>query len=132
MADYQVNYTWDTTHAVPLLIVTISGRVLNDGQALGRIIDQTHAVAEQHTDYDEIFVAYDMSRTERRLPLHGLMGRSHISPRVKGVYVIGAGSRKDEMAVLIMSTAKRLPYEIHFCPSLDDVHAGLARRDAPR
>lgn len=131
MADYQLNYTWDISHAVPLLIATISGRVLNDGQALGRIIDQTHAIAEQHTDYEEIFVAYDLNRTERRLPLHALMGRNRISSRVKCVYVIGAGSRKDEMAVLIMSAAKRLPYEVRFCGSLDEVHASLARYDAP-
>ena len=68
MADYQLNYTWDASHAVPLLVATISGRLLNDRQALGQIIDQTHAVAEQHIDYEEIFVAYDLSQTERRLP----------------------------------------------------------------
>jgi hypothetical protein len=130
MADYQLNYTWDASHAVPLLVATISGRLLNDRQALGQIIDQTHAVAEQHIDYEEIFVAYDLSQTERRLPLHALMGRSRISLRVKRVYVIGAGSRKDEMAVLIMSAAKRLPYEVRFCGSLDEVHKALSTLDA--
>lgn len=132
MADYQVHYTWDATHAVPLLIATITGRVLNEGQALGRIIDQTHAIVEQRTDYDELYIAYDLCRTERRLPLHGLMSRSRVSSRVTRVYVVGAGSRKDEMAVLIMSAAKRLPYEIRFCGSLDEVHAGLAQADATR
>lgn len=132
MADYQVNYTWDTSHAVPLLIATISGWLLSDAQALGRIIDQTHAIAEQHTDYDEIYVAYDLSRTERRLSLQALMCRSRISQRVKTVYVIGAGSRKDEMAVLIMSAAKRVPYEVRFAQTLDDVHAALSEHDARR
>ena len=130
MADYQVNYTWDTSHAVPLLIATVSGRVLSDAHALGRILDQTHAIAEQHTDYDEIYLAYDLSRTERKLSLHGLMGRSYVSSRVTRAYVVGAGSRKDEMAVLIMSAAKRVSYEVVFCATLDEVHAALAEHDA--
>jgi len=42
MADYLVNYTWDTSHAVPLLIVSVSGRLLTDPLAIARIIDQAH------------------------------------------------------------------------------------------
>jgi len=132
MADYQVHYTWDATHAVPLLIATVSGRVLTEGQALGWIIDQTHALAEQHTEYDKIFIAYDLSRTERRLPLHGLMSRSRVSSRVKRVYVVGAGSRKDEMAVLIMGAAKRLSYPVDFFPTIDELQAALRAKDAWR
>lgn len=132
MADYLVNYTWDASHAVPLLIATISGRLLTDLSAPARIIDQTHAVAEQHTECDALAVVYDLSRTERRLPLDALMKRTRVSARVKAVFVIGAGSRKDEMAALIMSAAKRLPYPIDFFPTLDDLYAALGAQNARR
>lgn len=132
MADYLVNYTWDTSHAVPLLIVSVSGRLLTDPLAIARIIDQAHLLAEQHTESDELYLVYDLTRTERRLPLNSLMGRTRISPRVKGVYVIGIINRTDEMAVLIMSAAKRLPYTVEFYPSLDELHAHLNRQDALR
>ncbi|HMM28728.1 MAG TPA: hypothetical protein PKD46_10625 [Aggregatilineaceae bacterium] len=132
MADYSVNYTWDASHAVPLLIATVSGRVLSDLTALPRIIDQAHAIAEQHTECEGLYVAYDFSRTERRLPLDALMKRTRISGRVRGVYVIGAGSRKDEMAALIMSAAKRLPYPVVFYPTLDALYAALRAQNALR
>lgn len=132
MVSYLVHYTWDESHAVPLLLATVSGQILYDGQAVGRIIDQTHAIAEQHAECDRLLLAYDLSATERRLPLADLMKRSRISPRVAGVYVIGLGSRKDEMATLIMSAAKRLPYPVGFFSTLDDLHGALSAQDAPR
>lgn len=132
MADYHVNYTWDASQPVPLLIATVSGRVLTDLSALPRIIDQAHALSEQHTECDALYLAYDLSRTERRLPLDALMQRTRVSPRVKAVFVIGVGSRKDEMAALIMSAAKRLPYPIDFFPTLDDLYAALHVQNALR
>ncbi len=132
MADYLVNYTWDASLAMPLLIVTVSGRLLTDLSALPRIIDQAHAVAEQHTECDALAIVYDFSRTERRLPLDALMKRTHVSARVKAVFVVGAGSRKDEMAALIMSAAKRVTYPVEFFPTLDDLYAALRAQNALR
>jgi hypothetical protein len=42
------------------------------------------------------------------------MCRSVLSDKVRRVVVIGARARRDEMSVLIMAAAKRLPYEIDF------------------
>jgi hypothetical protein len=48
------------------------------------------------------------------------MRRSVVSLAVKQVTIYGARSRTDEMAILIMSAAKRLPYEIVFAAFTPD------------
>jgi len=114
MADYQLEYRWNVASSVPVLSVVITGRVLNDPTAIPTIIDQTHAYIDRHPQYGAVYIAYDMTRTERKLPLPALMQRSAYSPRVKRVAIIGARARTDEMAVLIMGAAKGVPYPYGF------------------
>lgn len=114
MADYQLDYRWNMAGRVPVLSVVITGRLLNDPTAIPSIIDQTHAFIDRHPQYDAVYVAYDLTHTERKLPLPALMQRSAYSPKVKRVAVIGASARTDEMAVLIMGAAKGVPYPFGF------------------
>lgn len=112
--DYQVVYCWDHSQTPPVLLARVSGSLLADPGAIPAIIDQTHTLVNQQAFLEAVHLVYDITHTEGRLPLAALMRRSVISPAVKRVVVLGARSRTDEMAVLIMSAAKRLPYDIAF------------------
>lgn len=116
--DYFITYQWDTSHRPTVLLALVSGSLLADPATIPTIIDQTHTLINEQTNLDAIHLMYDLTRTEGRLPLAALMQRSVISPAVKHVTICGAHSRTDEMAVLIMSAAKRLPYEIAFTSSI--------------
>jgi hypothetical protein len=131
MTDYHVTYHWDTSYVTPVLFVTTTGKILSDPQTIPTIIDQTHALIEKQREHAALILVYDTIGTERRLPLESLMGRQVFSPKVKGVILIGARARTDEMAVLIMSAAKRLPYDIQFFDTRDEAEAYLRAQDAP-
>jgi hypothetical protein len=108
MKNYQVHFRWDLSHAIPLLLVTVSGRLLSDPTALPAIIDQAHACAEDREE--GVYIVYDFRGTEGKLPLHALMRHTRTCRRVRQVAVVGARARSDEMAFLIMGAAKRVPY----------------------
>ncbi len=130
MTDYRVEYRWNSAQPLPLLLVTVSGRLLADPRSLPQIIDQAHHVVDQHKDCEAVCLAYDLTRTEGRLPLHALMCRSVLSDKVRRVVVIGARARRDEMSVLIMAAAKRLPYEIDFFGTLEEAYPALGQQSA--
>jgi hypothetical protein len=118
--DYQIAYRWDFSQARPALLAHVSGSLLADPATIPTIIDQTHTLINEQPHLTAVTLAYDLTRTEGRLPLAALMRRSVVSPAVKQVTIYGARSRTDEMAILIMSAAKRLPYEIVFAASTPD------------
>ncbi len=132
MADYQIEYRWNLAGGVPVLSVVITGRLLDDPTAIPTIIDQTHAFIERHPQFTHVYIAYDLTHTERKLPLAALMRRSEYSAKVGRVAIIGAGARTDEMAVLIMGAAKRVPYTIAFFDTAEAaapfLHGGVAAR----
>lgn len=129
MADYKVDYRWDTDHAVPILFVTVTGSILSDPATIPTVIDETHTRIEQRTDLDSVYLAYDVTGTERTLPLAALMGRTLFSSKVKRVVLIGVRARTDEMSVLIMGTAKQVPYEYRFAETLADAAPHLYDQD---
>jgi hypothetical protein len=115
--DYHITYHWDTSNPLTILHARVSGSLLADPAAIAALIDQTHTLVDERPGAAEVTIVYDLTHTEGRLPLAALMRRSVISPAVRRVIVCGARSRTDEMAVLIMSAAKRLPYDILFAAS---------------
>lgn len=119
MTDYQVDYCWDHSGPLAVLHVTLTGSLLSDPGAIPAIIDQAHALVDQ-SDALTACIAYDLTGMEGHLPLEALMRRGAPSPRVARVAIIGARTRPDEMAVLIMSAAKRVPYPVHFFATLAD------------
>ncbi|NDJ76047.1 MAG: hypothetical protein GYB65_07290 [Chloroflexi bacterium] len=129
MADFQVEYRWDTSHAIPILFITVSGHILTDAGTIPGIIDKTHALVEK-CGWNTVYLVYDICQTEGRLPLNAMMSRSAFSSRVRRVIVVGAKARTDEMAVLIMGAAKQVPYDITFCDSLDNALSLLYGRAA--
>jgi len=129
MADYELAYRWSLVSAAPVLYVRVLGSLLSDPNAIPAIIDRVHAYAEQSL-YPRVRLAYDITRTERHLPLPALMRRAAPSPRVQRVAVVGAGARTDEMAVLIMSAAKGLDYPLRFFATLDEAAPFLHEQEA--
>jgi len=126
MSNYYVEYCWDTSSSVPVLWIVVSGKLLDDPRALATIIDQAHLRANRDKDQTEVYLAYDFSATEGRLPLSYLMQWSHPCPKVKRVAMIGVRARIDEMAVLIMAAAKRVPYECRFFETREDARYFLS------
>lgn len=129
MADYQIEYRWDVSQAIPVLWLMVTGKLLTDHRAISTMIDQAHAYADRYDQYNPIHLAYDIRATEGKLPLAMLMGRTRVCSKVKRVAVIGARSRLDEMAMLIMAAAKQLPYEFGFFSSSDHAVEFLYARD---
>ena len=129
MADYQIDYHWDVSQAIPVLWLVVSGKLLTDHRTISNMIDQAHAYAERHDEYNLIHLAYDIRATEGKLPLAMLMGRTRMCNKIKRVAIIGARSRLDEMAMLIMAAAKQLPYEFGFFSSQDHAIDFLYERD---
>jgi len=115
--EYHITYHWDTSNPLTVLHARVSGSLLADPTAIPALIDQTHKLVDERPGAEGVTIVYDLTRTEGRLPLAALMRRSVISPAVRRVIICGARSRTDEMAVLIMSAAKRLPYDILFAAS---------------
>jgi hypothetical protein len=132
MLSYHVTYRWDTVSGVPVLFVTLAGQLLADASTLADIIDQTHRYVDACDKYNAVHIIYDFTRTERRLPLHGLMQSGQVSRKVRGATVVGAQTRKDEMAVLIMAAAKQVPYDFAFTQTLDEALITLAAQQNPR
>jgi hypothetical protein len=123
MPSYQVTYQWDMSHSVPVLLTTVSGNLLDNPDTIATIIDQTYAYIDQHGEYQTVHLVYDITDTERRLPLEALMRSQQYSLKVQQITLVGARSRKDEMAVLIMGAAKRLPYDFAFAHTLEEAKA---------
>jgi hypothetical protein len=119
MTDYQVDYHWDDTHSIPILTIAVSGRLLTDKRSIPAIIDQGHTYVEQNKECKAVYLIYDFSKTEGRFPLDALMRSTPYSHKIKEVAIIGAHARTDEMALLIMGAAKRIPYEYRFFHSFN-------------
>jgi hypothetical protein len=129
MADYQIDYRWDVSQTIPVLWLVVTGRLLTDHSAISSMIDQAHALAERHDEYNAVHLAYDLRATEGTLPLSMLMRRTRTSGKIKRVAIIGARSRLDEMAILISASAKQLPYEFGFFTSQEHAVDFLYARD---
>ena len=119
MKTYTVEYHWDFRYQLPMLQVQLSGTLLNSQHTLPQMIDNVHAVI-QRSDHDAVYLLYDFSSTERRLPLASLMQRTRVSPKVKRVAIVGTRARVDEMSVLIMRSAKQIPYDYGFFNTIDE------------
>ncbi len=129
MADYELVYRWSLVSAEPVLYVRVVGSLLGEPNTIPTIIDRVHAYIEQSL-YPHVHLAYDITRTERRLPLPALMRRSAPSRRVQRVAIVGAGARTDEMACLIMGAAKGLNYPLRFFDTLEEAAPFLHGHEA--
>lgn len=117
MSDYHIDYRWHRDHAIPVLHVTIAGALPTIGHSLPAIINRAHARIDQCADCHAVHLVYDISGTSGRLPLAALMRRDQPSRKVERAAIVGARTRADEMAVLIMAAACRLPYDFEFFDS---------------
>ncbi|MBN1200649.1 MAG: hypothetical protein JXJ20_02215 [Anaerolineae bacterium] len=122
MPDYTVEFRWDISPTRAVLWITLQGNLLSDPQSIPTIIDQAHAYADRYEGHKPVCLAYDLSSTEQQLPLAALMRRTRISAKVKRVAIIGARARTDEMAVIIMANAKRIPFEFKFFKTREAAH----------
>ncbi|MBN1565391.1 MAG: hypothetical protein JXA10_16210 [Anaerolineae bacterium] len=120
MSTYHIDYHWDADYPIPVLHVIVTGELPNPLYSLPALINRAHAYVDQCDAYDAVYLAYDMTGTSGKLPLEALLRRGKPSPKVKRAAIIGANSRSDEMAVLIMASARHIPYEFSFFRSLMD------------
>lgn len=133
MTSYQIEFQWDRDYAIPVLYIIVTGQSRNIGHSLPTLINRTHAYVEQCVACHAVHLVYDITGTPGTLPLNALMRRRPPSPKVKRAAIIGARSRADEMAVLIMAAAYNIPYEYGFFDSqVDALHFLQAPVAAPR
>jgi hypothetical protein len=128
---HTVDFRWHTLRSIPLLVVHVSGKILLDSRIIPAILDQSHVQVDHHSA-NSVYMLYDFTQTEGKLPLHALMQRTFASSKVKRVGVMGARTRADEMAMMIMATAKRLPYPIEFFRSVEDAERVFYAHDVVR
>ena len=125
MRAYHIDYRWGVNHGVPVLTITVTGQLSDPTTNLPALINRAHTVVNRCDLCSAVYLVYDFTGTSGKLPLEALMRRGTPSPKVKRVAVIGADSRSDEMAVLIMASARHIPYEFGFFPTLTDAAAFL-------
>lgn len=114
MIDYQADYHWELIGERSVLFVTITGSLLSHSRAISTIIDRTHHLANGRSETDQVWIVYDFTRTEGRLPLQSLMVDTEPCSKIRRVSVIGLHNRADEMSILIMVAAKRMSYPVDF------------------
>ncbi len=124
MSLYTTNTHWDMNHPVPVLHITVTGALTPQG--IPTLIHQAHTIVDQNEAYNTVYLAYDITGTSGKLPLKALMQVRRLSSKVKRVAIIGASSRSDEMAVLIMASARSIPYEFGFFHTPAEAAAFLA------
>lgn len=128
-AHYRTTYHWDSSYALPTLVVTVEDDFNWQPLAISAIIDEMHRVVDQESP-GRAFIMYDMRHASTQMPVRALMRREHWSKKVQGVLLVGAFRRPDEMAVLIAANAKCLPYPYLFFTEMEAAEQYLHQQAA--
>ncbi len=126
MIDYQADYHWELLDGTPVLFVTVTGHLLSNPRAIPAIIDRAHHLSNAHHEFDQVWIVYDFTRTEGRLPLQALMVDTELCSKICRISVIGLHSRADEMSILIMAAAKQASYPVDFFTTEQSARVNLA------